>query len=392
LKSTQRHPRLVLHIGDPKTGTTTIQRVLHDRLISCPSQEILPWKRLNAIAVADSLKSDEESRRRKQFRGVRNWLNKSDADVAVVSSEFFASVKPHILKASLDAYLPDEFIEDLRIIAYVRPHASRFLAAFVQRTKTGQYFGDIEEFLTNLQNKEPLTFLFAKRFQRWESRFGDKFVLKPFIRSELRGGDIAEDFFEEILGSAPFTIEKKVEANIGVTIKSLAGLRRMHETLRDREVDAKTRGLLGGAMANHFLGSQAAGGEKPKLDMETAKGVVSTFRSDAKDLDAAFFGKPLMEESLERCVDDTRDQRIDLTAELHFSPDELASLDELSGRIAADIRTYRRLWALHYHMNHRKVRNYMIPPAEALIKLKAASKRVKAIDDQLQSVAEILGQ
>ncbi len=390
MKSTKRPPRLVFHLGDPKTGTTTIQRVLHDRLVSCPTQEILPWTRLNAVAVANSLKSNP-SVQRKEFRSIDKWLSRSDADVAVISSEFFASTRPLALKNALEKHVPADHYSDLSVISYVRPHASRFLAAFVQRTKTGRFFGDIDDFLATLQKNEPLTFNYSKRFGGWKSRFGDRFVLKPFIRSELRGGDIVEDFFDEVLRGAPFTIEEKIEANVSVTTKSLAGLQRMHEKLRDLGTDAKDRSIIGGAMGNVFLDSPHHTGEKPKLDRQTAQALISTFRNDAKKLDALFFSEPLMRDHLDRCVDNTGEEKLDLTAEVHFSPSELKSLDELSTEIAAGIRRYRRFWALNYHMKHRQVRNYMTLPTRVLLNLGPLSRRVKALDDRLEAVSDILG-
>ncbi len=321
---------------------------------------------------------------------MKNWLDKSDADVAVISSEFFASVKPVALKKALESHLPDEHYHDLRIIAYVRPHASRFLAAFVQRTKSGLYFGDIDEFLATLQKNEPLTFSYSKRFLQWKKAFGDQFLLKPFIRAELRNGDITEDFFQQVLDGAPFQIATKIEANVSVTTRSLAGLRRMHENLRDLGMKPKTRSLLGGAMGNHFLGAPAPGREKPMLDRNTAEGVVSTFRADARRLDKTFFGKSLMVDDLDRSVNNTRDDEIDLTAEAHFSPSELKALDDLSRSIAADNRLYLRLWALHYDMNYRRAQNYITPLTNAVINNEAAAKKIKAMDDRLYAIADIL--
>ena len=364
--------------------------MLHDRLVSCPTQDILPWLRYNAIDMANSLKESDLSERKKHFRRIQDWTAKHDPDVLVISSEFFASAKPSVLQEALDTYVPDDLFLDTRVISYVRPHASRFLAAFVQRTKTGLYFGDIDSFLASLQKNKPITFNYTKRFRRWKRVFGDNFTLKPFIRSEMYQGDISQDFFHEVLEGAPFEIEKPVEANVSVSTKSLAGLRRMHEKFRELGMDAKGRSLIGGAMGNHFLASQANGGQKPKLDPATAEALIATYKKDAAKLDSTFFDRPIMQEALEHCVDDTQDTKVDITAELHFTQDELRSLDKIFTSVAGDMRLYRRLWALHHHTGHRNVRNQDAPPARVLLKLRRISKKINSIDDQLFEAAEIL--
>ena len=86
---------LILHIGDPKTGSSSIQQALFQRRVECETVSIDYPPKLNAIQLANSIrreaKTDEiESR----FRAAADWLEASHADVAVLSAEQFASIDP----------------------------------------------------------------------------------------------------------------------------------------------------------------------------------------------------------------------------------------------------------------------------------------------------------
>ncbi|WP_157374415.1 hypothetical protein [Salipiger sp. CCB-MM3] len=378
--------QLIIHIGDPKTGTTTIQSVLHNGLVNCESKQILPWKKLNAIALANSLKPSGKDDRKEQFQSVKEWLSNGNGDIAIISSEFFSSIRPKVLHKALLNHLPEHIAENAKIIAYVRPHASRFIAAYIQRTKTGQFYGDVDDFLHSLQKNEPLTFSYAKRFGRWKNQFGGNFSLKPFIRSELIDGDISKDFFSDVLDGAPFHTAGLVEANVSVTTKALAGIRIVQENFKNLGLEAKSRSLLGGALANHFLSERDNSGDKPKLDKNTAEKLVSSYLDDAKNLDNLFFDRPLMQEALERCVDEAVDEKIDLTPENHFATNEIEALTEKSAMIFSALKKSGKTWAANHHS---RTRNISLSHSQ-MSKIEKNSKVIGEIDDSMSDIAEIL--
>lgn len=376
--------RLVFHIGDPKTGTTSIQRALHHRLVECEARSILPWYNWNAVAVANGLKLRNNGFRQAPFSDLRGWLNSSDADLAVISSEFFAMIRPALLQQALNEHLP-EHARTAEVIAYVRPHASRFLAAFVQRTKTGLYLGNFDEFLAETKKVDMLRY--SVRFGRWRKIFGSRFTLRPFIRSELRDNDIVTDFFTEILNGAPFEIRNTVEENVSVTVRALVGLRHIHKRLGEiGGFEEQTHHLVGETLANRFLPMEALSGEKPRLDRRTAERLTEAYSEDAKTLDREFFGRPLMQEALESCTENTSDKAFELAASQHFHPDEIESLEKLGIEVAKFIAKRRPLFGTYQSMLNGNLR----PNQKQLRRIERSRVRLEETDSKMMELAQVL--
>jgi len=378
-----RSPQFVIHIGDPKTGTTSIQKALQTDTIACATRRILPWHEYNAVQIARSFNTKAKAKREEQFGQVREWLQTADADIAVLSSEDLAPVAPMALLQALRSHVPDH-AETAQVIAYVRPHASRYLAAYIQRTKTGQYLGEFEDFFARIQANDPL--LYAPRFGHWREVFQDRFTLKPFIRSELRGHDIVTDFAATLLGNEPFDVSQSMEENVATPLRALSGLRHMQRCFAEAGVKAGPRRLLGAATANHFLPSGPVQGEKPALDHETTSLLIKTYLEDAKALDAAFFSKPLMQTELTSSLSKAVGQPLDMSVSRHFTPAEVQRLGDLSAVVAQDFQNAPLLWRLR----HRRRRfNTPLSPEQAR-KVAARQALLDRIDAGLQEISDIL--
>lgn len=380
---TAQSPQLVIHIGDPKTGTTSIQKALQTGAISCATRRILPWHEHNAVQVAKSLGPKAKVTTAEQFGLVRDWLQSADADIAVLSSEDLAPVAPKKLFQALRDHVPDH-AEAAQVIGYVRPHASRYLAAYIQRTKTGQYLGDFEDFFARIQANDPL--LYAYRFGQWRKVFHDRFTLKPFIRSELRGQDIVTDFAANILNEEPFEVSHPTEENVATPLRALSGLRQMQRCFAEAGVKAAPRKLLGAATANHFLPAGHVRGEKPALDRKTTALLIETYLDDAKALDAAFFSEPLMQAELTSSLSKAIEAPIDIDVSRYFTPTEVQRLTDLSAEVAQNFQKTPLLWRLR----HRSRRfNTALPPEQAA-KIKARGDRLDRIDTGLKNISDIL--
>ena len=147
---------LVLHIGDPKTGSSSIQEVLRHKLWESSQATLNYPDQLNSFPLANALSDPKQADQRAERWGrLAEWLRASQADVAVVSAEQFFRVDPMVLLDTLTDFLP-EYVENLRVIAYVRPHAGRLVSAFMQRCKAGLYQGDMETFFDRTQGESLL--------------------------------------------------------------------------------------------------------------------------------------------------------------------------------------------------------------------------------------------
>ncbi len=381
-------PRLIIHIGDPKTGTTSIQQALQEGNVQCDTRRILPWESHNAVSVADSLKPNRGKKATPapgaRFSKVARWITASDADIAVLSSEFFSSVRPRALDQALREHVP-QHAGTARVISYVRPHASRFLAAYVQRTKTGRFFGDFDSFMDETQKTD--MFRYADRFGRWNRVFGNRFTLKPFIRSELRDGDIVRDFFAGILDDEPFSVSGTVEVNVAVHLRALAGIRHVQRLFKEHGIEDRERGFLGRAIANHFLPRGRMDGDRPRLDRATAKRLISTYSEDARQLDEAFFDRPLMQEELAASADKAGGDPIDLASPRYFSASQRNDLDRLGAELVELFRTRSsQPWMSHMYSC---LLGAALKPGPAR-KVQQSQAHIAMIDSRLSEISDIL--
>jgi hypothetical protein len=355
---------------------------LGEQVLHCPDgTSIAAWKQWNAVPIAKALKPKGFALQADRFAAIREWLDSSNADYAVVSAEHFSGVQPEHLQQALNEHLPDH-AASAKVIAYVRPHPSRFIAAFIQRTKTGTLFDEIDVFFDRIRKMDTLNY--TARFRRWEQQFGDRFILRPFIRSELKDKDAVADFFTTVLGETPFQITRDVQENISVSLGSLAGLRFLHRHLSKAGTEQTERIAIGTLIANFYLAEvqEKTGGEKPTLDRVTAEKLVETYRADASSLDAAFFGRPLMIEALEGSRDTTRQTPVDLTPRLYFSQPQRKSLIALSREIQAALQIAPRTWATNLKVRKGK----SVSSQDAAV----GEKAVEQLDGFLTEAARIL--
>lgn len=290
---------LVLHLGDTKTGSTSIQRALLQGLCRAPGKTLLYPTANNHIALAKTLTQKRRfGEREARFGRLRDVFRDSDADIGIVSAEHFQFVDPQTLKDAIDTYWP-ELRDRIRLVAYVRPHADKVLSTYAERVKLGVVLDSIEEFFA--EKGEPGVFEYAPRFGRWRAVFGDRFHLRLFRRDALFRGDAVADFLRFAFGSEDFEILRPVAANASLTVGQLALLRAAHAAIKER-LGARSgmkfkegQGSIGRILAEHLRDS-ALGRDSDKLRLPAplAGRIRARYAADAAALDAAFFeGTPM---------------------------------------------------------------------------------------------------
>lgn len=380
-------PQLVFHIGDPKTGTSSIQHVLEKKLVNCATRTLSAWthgdNRVNAIPLASSVRPSGAARQDMWFGGVVTWLNEADFDYGIISAEAFAAVDPRRLHQALVKYLPD-YADNVRVVAYVRPHASRFLAAFIQRSKVGQYLGEFDTFLPTIMKQETINYM--QRFGLWRDVFGDRFVLRPFVRNELRGQDSVIDFFTEVLGDEPFTVSETVQKNTSPNLRTLAGLHMFHNVLNDAGAKYRVRSNIAKIILDAKPLPGAAARANPMLDRATVEKLIDIYRNDAKAVDEAFFSRPLLSDSLEGSIRSAEDKPIDLNPKNHFGPAELARLEGLIKRMGKIVSENQKVWSAHFQNNRGRV----IPESGRSGKQSKSKRQFEKVDTMLSKMTDIL--
>lgn len=329
---------------------------MKEKRIRCEGRSIDPWRQSNAMQLAHTLRKKEgEKLRAERFSEVGEWLRSCEADVAIISAETFYDVDPEFMYQTLAEHCPD-YVAEARVIAYVRPHLSRALAAFTQRVKTGGNTGGFEKFKKRLLQGSALDLDYTSRFARWQDRFGDKFTLRPYVRSELRDQDVVRDFFSEVLGDVPFTLKNVTEANVGVTSRALSGLLLVQRHLKKAGLQKKPGGKIGGTIANRYFSQGTVRGEKPLLDRSTAEALAVLCKRDAQALDKVFFDRPIMLEALEKDLAQASDAPVDLSPRNNFTEEECKALATLSDKLCERLQEKTKIWILHENIRRGQQR------------------------------------
>jgi hypothetical protein len=343
--SSNRARSLVLHIGDPKTGTSSIQRALQLGLVEGKSAKVSGFinhiNSANAISFARSFTPAGEGH--KEVGQVDRWIKKESSDVLIISSEFFSLSEPELVKRSLDEKYPD-LSGKIKVIAYVRPHVCRALSAFTERTKAGYTLSDFDKWLGHFLKSGAL--YYTPRFQKWRAAFGENFVLRPYIRAHIREQDVVTDFFSEALGAGNFSLGRRMSENQKISIKALSGLSGFNRGMSEAGIISKQR-IPMSLMISRFI-KASPGASAPKMGADHITRIIRACRQDAHDLDQEFFGEPLFMQELRKARKDSLEGALDLSIERHYTPAEQAMLNSAVADLTALMSRRYKKWAAYY--------------------------------------------
>jgi hypothetical protein len=345
----------VFHIGDRKTGSTAIQSTLAAGAFRCATRRLAYPARFNHIPLASTLTVPEEfPHRAKRFAAIAGGPAVAGADVVVVSAETFDTADPELFAEALRTHLPDH-AGTARVVAYVRPHADRFLSTYAERVKQGYFLGTMETLFRRPRVQAALDY--TPRFLRWRAVFGDRFTLRPFVRDRLLDRDVVRDFLSIALRGAPFELLPLPPANESPSLEDLAMLRELHKAIGDgrgTSPASKTQNTLAGVLSTIMAEVPLAGSQtRPALHRSLAAEIAERFADDAAALDAAFFdGSPMaaaLADAVERAV--PAPQSFD--AADHLDPAALRALHAWIGLVAELLKIDPPGWPEHFRASQR---------------------------------------
>jgi len=313
---------IVFHLGDCKTGTTSIQSALAAQAWTSQAGDITYPTRLNHIPLARTLSMPREKRfEEARFTKLREAFQASDAAHGVVSAEHFEFVDPEAVHAAILRHLPD-WAGNIRLVAYVRPHGDRLVSTFAERSKKGLFLQSPEAMHEQLIKNRLL--FYTPRFKKWRATFGNAFTLRPFVRNRLYKEDVVQDFFRYLLGSEAFDITQPTARNESLSVEDIAMLRAIHQYIR-KETNSYhlPQQAFGWYMSDLLAATPHASHTKPRLHKALAQQVVQTYAEDAAALDAEFFDGTPMSDALAATPDKAIKVAQSFRPEDHYDASEL---------------------------------------------------------------------
>lgn len=330
---------LVFHIGDHKTGSTSIQQAFARGAVTTQGRKVFYPAKMGHNYLREPARvifSDTPPKKREAaeetFRKLAERIRRSDADLVLISAEDLDGVPAAQLHHIIETWFADT-ADDIRVVAYVRPHAPRLVSSFGTQTKSGLLNeGSLADFHHYTLNQGRL--LYHPRFSALRETFGDSFILRPMIRDRLLDGDVVRDFIHYGLGIESFEIAPFPAANEMFYLEDLMRvklLQRHHQHLRRPLCHA-----LGWEFTRQLASlPPPATRNRLQLHKSLALEIRDTYQEDAHALDRDFFGGvPLLEADLDRAVAEAIETAQSVEPEDYFSDSELRSLTILSQLIA----------------------------------------------------------
>ena len=291
--------RLIIHLGDCKTGSTSIQSILANKAweSTLPLNTQIEYPCVfNHLRLVKSLGTKKFSdNQEKLFLNIARRFEKSKAHVGVLSAEQFEFLDPYLLDQALKKYLPS-LLDKVTLISYIRPHADRLLASYTERIKKGAFRGTLEQFYQFFVEKKILDY--SSRIAKWKSIYGDKYLIKPFVSSLLNHNDVVNDFFFTIFNSEEFKFLLPTRHNESVCVEDLAVLRHIQILLKESNPSFEGNARLGAMLAKIMAKNITNERTKLKLHQSLANKMITHCMDDAKSVDVNYFKSSILQDSL----------------------------------------------------------------------------------------------
>jgi hypothetical protein len=228
--------RTVLHIGMPKTGTSSLQSTLAMNRALLREQGVLypDFGRGNnhnwlAVLLAppenaprrlrhtfENRWSEIEGRVATVWAGVRSEVAERRPHTLILSGEYlFARMSSG--RADPFRRLLSEFTDDIAIVAYVRQPSARYLSGVQQQLKLSGHF------------RPPAPLSIRPQIAAWDSAFPGAVTVAAFDRDTMVGHDIVSDFLARALPGIELRLARTVTRNESISAESMAILQDLHQ-------------------------------------------------------------------------------------------------------------------------------------------------------------------
>ncbi|MDO6727350.1 hypothetical protein Q4544_10430 [Cognatishimia sp. 1_MG-2023] len=269
-------PRLILHIGSQKTGTTTLQGFLKTQTepLAEAGLHYVQAGRTN-IAHNSVIPSIRKGHGEAVGEDILAELSQNRDKTCFISSEMF--FRPDIARF-FAKHLPAALRIKSKVIVYLRRQDKYAEAMYKQRVKNGRYQGTPEEYAAGLTHLD-----YGQILSHFGATFGSRnLIVRPFERALFPGGDVLQDFAQHSgipadlaanysYPSANGTLSKEVSEQLGA-------LKRRNPEINTREV------------IRHILRNRPEGAIRTSdcLDLETRRRIMQANASRNEELRATY--------------------------------------------------------------------------------------------------------
>lgn len=353
----RRHKTLVIHIGDHKTGSTSIQMAFAQRQVVLENQTVTYPARIAHNGLKPHfnayMATGRPKARRKAiaaFEALASSIRDADTDFCLISAEAFETVPPPVLHDIVSRFFAPA-ADEVRVVAYVRPHAARLLSSFAERTKIGLrdvMSGTLESFHASMLDAGRLTY--HPRFAALHRLFGDAFLLRPMIRGQLYRDSVVDDFVRHAFGTDAFRVEGQGQANESLALEDLMRLKVLQSHLEGRQPH-RPRHALGWEFARVVEGLPPLETRtRLRLHRSLARALHAAYLDDARAMDREFFaGQPLLEAELDAVRETAADLAQSIDPADYLSASDMRSLSILSEIIAGMLENDGQKWPVFLH-------------------------------------------
>ena len=335
--------RLFLHIGDCKTGSTILQSMLARRDCRAEGIRLFYPGKLAHGALAGSL-STRKDLYPNHWQNIAKRLDNAEWDVAVLSSELFEFASPEAVAGAVRDHLPG-YADKLTVIAYVRPHAARAVSQFAENLKLGQDTGDFKALLYRFLKAGRLNY--ADRLARWQQAFGDRLIVRPYLRSWFPDGDVRRDFLAQILPGARYELADGQDANTALPVSDLTLMRMLHMRFQSRPgTDPENRVAFGKQFGRLLQGTApTVKTERLRLPLPLYDRIRHACAADAEKLDATWIGAPCFAPALDAARADTLARPQSLDCRDYYGPEIIRLMQAWADLLLRQMDEEKRLFA-----------------------------------------------
>lgn len=263
-------PRLILHIGSQKTGTTTLQGFLkrQTKPLAKAGFHYIKAGRTN-IAHNSIIQLIRKGQGLDVAQQILDEISEHSDKTCFISSEMFFRSE---MAQYFAEHLPPALRLKTRVIIYLRRQDKYAEAMYKQRVKNGRYQNTPENYAANVVNLD-----YGKVLADFAASFGTRNVIvRPFERALFPNSDVLYDFAkhttipEELVAEYSFpsangTLSREVSEQLGV-------LNRSAERINTREIiryiashrpegATRTADCLDLATRRQIMATHAAGNE-----------------------------------------------------------------------------------------------------------------------------------